>query len=200
MRNIEFSSKLIVFVSSCQRTMSLFDSIKLPIQIFQFSGFVPFSINKNTSKWELNPKLIVLSIIFIILYAALFFTSLILSDKIIKSDDSNLHTISFILLIASRYIQVLLALSEIFVKGYKYVHLLNAIENLDNLFKQHLKMHLDYKKIKSNCRFAIIAVITEFFSFLVFNVISFSQTKDSTRMHFIIMFLPAFTLSRFWYR
>lgn len=167
--------------------MSLFDSIKPLIQVCQFTGLTPFSMNRTSIKWESNHSLKILSIILIFCVGTLLLSGLIFSESIIDYKRTKIRTALLITFMVLNYIHAIFALLELFKKREKQINLLNLFENVDILFKNRLNMHIDYLKLKNACHRFIIVWICEISGFIISNIMVYIQTKDSYNIAFSAM-------------
>lgn len=176
--------------------MSLLNSIKPLIQICQFFGLAPFSMNQNTSRWELNSGLEILSIIYIIFDAVFLICGIVFNDQFINYKTSSIHIILHGLFLLLNHLHAMFSLVELFIKRKQNVELLNEIERLDELFKQHLNMHVDYVRLKKSCRNFFIFWICEVFGVILSYPFLYYQTKNPRVIRYFCMFIPAYALCK----
>lgn len=183
---------------ACKR-MSLFNSLKSLIQICQFSGLAPFSLNQNRGQWESNPSLKILTIIHLVFVGGTLLIGLIFSDSIIDFKAPKLRITLFIVLMLLNHLYALFVLFELFKKRNKQIKLLNFFEKLDILFKNRLNMHVDYSKLKIACHRFIIIWLCEISGVIIPDVIFYVQTKNSYTIAFFATFILPFILCKLSY-
>lgn len=179
--------------------MSLFESIKPLIQICQFLGLAPFSMNSTTLKWEQNVSLKVFSIIFIVGNGTVLVCGLILNDSVVNHKDMKMRVILMNIFIISCQTHAMFALVEFYLNCDKQVKLLNTFEQLDLLMKQQLNMHIDYVKLKRTCHRIILVWICEICALLSTDLFSYQQTKNKYNLIYIFIFIPSYILSKLSY-
>lgn len=179
--------------------MSLFDSIRPLIQICQFSGLTPFSMNHRTSKWELNSALIVLSLVIIAGNSALLFCGIIFNDSFIDYSRPKIRILLLAFLLFLNQAHAMFALLELFLNRNKQVDLLNTFEHINNLFKQNLNMSVDYAKLKGKCRRIILVWICEIFGLLIADILDYVETKEHRKIPYFLIFISSYILCKLSY-
>lgn len=179
--------------------MSLFRSVKPLIQICQFAGLAPVSMNQNTLKWESNPSLNVISIIIIICNASIFISVIIFNDLFIDYHRSPVQRVLLSALLLFNGFHALCALLELFIKRDQQLKLLSTFEHIDESFQQHLNIRVNYAQLKKNC-YKIIAVwICEIGGLLFANMLVFIQKKDIFDFLYFSIYVWPFILSKLSY-
>lgn len=179
--------------------MSLFDSVKNLVQICQFFGLAPFSRNQNTSKWELNPGLQILSIIYMIFDGINLIIAIVFNDSFINYTNTKIHIILHSLFLILNQVHAMFALMETFIKREQNIKLLNAIEILDQLFKEHLNMHIDHTRLKRTCRHFFILWICEILGITFSQIFVYIQTENPFVPRYMLLYVPAYALCKLSY-
>lgn len=115
----------------------------------QIFGLAPYSMNKTSRKWELIPLLKILSIIFIVCIVLVFLSFFIFMNfYIVNLKGSMVYIILNVVTMILTQLHAMLVLLELYLKRNEQVNLLNLMEELNFLFVNNLKMHIDYSKMK----------------------------------------------------
>lgn len=179
--------------------MSLFDSIERLIQMCQFFGLAPFSMNKKTSKWEPNSGLQMLSIFVIIYIGIILIVVIVFNDNFINYNNSKIHIVLHSMFLVLSQTHALFALVELFIKRKQSVQLLNTIENLDILLKKHLNMNINYGRLKTTCRRFFILWMCEIVGVVISGTFIYIETKNPFTPRYFLMFVPAYALCKMSY-
>lgn len=179
--------------------MSLFDSIKPLIQICQFAGLAPLSMNQNTLKWESNPSLNVISIIMMICIATIFIIAIIFNDSFVSYKQSQVRIVLLSALLLLNSAHALCGLLEFFLKRDQQLQLLSNFQHLDQSFQQHLNIHVNYARLKKNCNKIIAVWICEIGGLLFADIIAYIGSNENTEIQFIYIYMVPFILSKLSY-
>lgn len=182
--------------------MSMFESIKPLLRICQMLGFAPFSVNKNTLKWELDSNLKIWSIICIILNGIILLNGLIFFDLFVNYSGysgSKIRFILNILLIFLSHLIAMFALLETFIKREQIVQVLNKIENLETFYKDKLCLTVDHLRLKNNCRRYIMIWFSEIIGVALINTSGYILTNSIFLIRAFFIFILSYALFKLMY-
>lgn len=179
--------------------MTIFSSIKTLMQICQWSGLAPYSMNKTTMKWESNGNLIKLSLLIIIYNVIVFIGTLVFNETFINYKNSKIRVFLTALILSWTHVHALSALLEFLMKRHQHINLLNMFEHVDTLFKQHLNMHVDYSKLQKSCRQIIILWICEVLWFIISDSFWYIETKNPRIFPFMCSLTPSYMICKLSY-
>lgn len=179
--------------------MFLYNSIKLVFNISQIFGLIPFRFNKTKFQWESSSPLKALTILFIVINGNLLVIFLTSSEAFIVDTESEIRDNLYLVLVFLNQIKAIVLLVELFLKRDHTIQLIYLFEQLDFSFKEHLKMHLNYARIKktSLCFFTLFIIgIT---ALLILDSLHFIQSEDWRVLRLLLIFVFPCTLNKFCY-
>lgn len=179
--------------------MSLLNSLQPLIQVCQFLGLAPFSMNQTTLKWESNHSLKFISMIIITVNATILLVGIIFNHIFIDHKFSTIYVTLVAVLFSLNQTHAMIALLELFMKSDRHIQLFNKFERLDFLFKQHFKMHVNYTTLKRSCHRIMMVWICEFSSLLIMDIITNANSKSNYDLYYALAFHPSYILSKLSY-
>lgn len=176
--------------------MSIFNSINSLIQICQFAGIAPISLNQDTLKWESNQSLMGLSIVFLVYSIAIIIIVATNSSTFFDFERPEAQTGLVILLLLSSFFHSISALLEMFSKRNTQIELLNAFEMMDKSLKQYYDEHINYTALKRKCHRIIVFWICDFSSLLTSGLINAVFSNDNRSKAYIAVYIPFYMLNK----
>lgn len=174
-----------------QNKMCLFDSIKSLIRICQFLGLAPFSFDRKTQKWQSNSFFIYWSIAIMFYNASVFVGSLIFNETFVNYKNSRIRVILTALVLSWNHVHAICAVVELFLHRHQQIKLFNMLESLNISYKKHLRIHINYLKLKRISRRIIIVWMCEILALLSCSSFYYIQTGNKR----IIFYTLSFTIS-----
>lgn len=181
-------------------TMSIFNSVKLLIQICQFSGLAPISKNQNTLKWEANPLLKAISIVFMVYSASVLVIVLTKTSTFVDYEANEIHIVLHILLFLFNHFHASSALLELFFKRKTQIELMNMFESIDALLKRYFNEHINYVDLRKKCYRIISIWMCEFSSIIICDLInSFFYSTGGYDFLYLCVFIVFYILNKLSY-
>lgn len=130
--------------------MKFIKSLVPIVRLYQFCGFVPFSVpfvnKKDVPKWKFYIHSGVLTVFFFIL----FLYNIVSMNTFIGDEESKLLAyLSVIIVTLMRALAVIIMVESI-LKRHLHIEILSRIDSVDRIFRNELATSLDYKKMQRN--------------------------------------------------